>query len=123
MESKSSSTKKEIPIFIKFRSFEVSKEGELGKMAQKLSYEEFIKQAILKLRTGNYKGIHSVYSGFNEAFRKYYDGINPIEITNQLAKENKIVIRPVKGGVMLYLPNDAPHTQKADIVLKKMGLK
>ncbi len=91
-------------------------------MAEKLSYEEFVKQAILKLRTDNYKGIHSVYSGFNEAFRKYYDGINPIEITNQLAKENKIIIRPVKGGVMLYLPDEAPHTPKADIVLKKMGL-
>lgn len=91
-------------------------------MAEKLSYEEFVKQAILKLRTGNYKGIHSVYSGFNEAFRKYYDGINPIDITNQLAKEKKIVIRPVKGGVMLYLPDDAPQIARADQILKKMGL-
>jgi hypothetical protein len=91
-------------------------------MTEKLSYEEFIKQAILKLRTGDYKGIHSVYSGFNEAFRKYYDGANPIEITTQLAQEKKIVIRPVKGGVMLYLPEDVPQTTKAEQVLKKMGL-
>jgi hypothetical protein len=42
-------------------------------MTEKFSYEEFVRQAILKLRIGNYKGIHSVYSGFNEAFRKYYD--------------------------------------------------
>jgi hypothetical protein len=34
-------------------------------MAEKLSYEEFVRQAILKLRTGDFKGIHSVYSGFN----------------------------------------------------------
>ena len=91
-------------------------------MAEKLSYEEFIRQAILKLRTGNYKGIHSVYSGFNEAFRKYYDGVNPVEVTNRLAKEKKITIRPVKGGVMLYLPEDAPQTARADQALKKMGL-
>jgi len=30
------------------------------KMVKKLSYEEFVRQAILKLREGNYKGIHSV---------------------------------------------------------------
>jgi hypothetical protein len=91
-------------------------------MTEKLSYEEFVKQAILKLRTGDYKGIHTVYSGFNEAFRKYFDGANPIEMTTQLAQEKKIVIRPVKGGVMLYLPEDVPQTSKAEQVLKKMGL-
>jgi hypothetical protein len=92
-------------------------------VSAKLSYEEFVKQAILKLRTGDYKGIHSVYSGFNDAFRKYYPGINPVEITNQLAKENKIAVVPRKGGVMLYLPDEAPQvTTKADQVLKKMGL-
>jgi hypothetical protein len=92
------------------------------KMAEKLSYEEFVRQAILKLRTGSYKGIHSVYSGFNEAFRKYYDGANPIEITTQLAQGKKIVIRPIKGGVLLYLPEDVPQDAKAEQALKKMGL-
>jgi len=91
-------------------------------MTEKLSYEEFIRQAILRLRTGSYKGIHSVFSGFNEAFKKYYDGINPVKITNQLAKEKKIFIRPVKGGVMLYLPEDAPQINRGDEALKKMGL-
>ncbi len=91
-------------------------------MSQKLDYEEFFKQAILKLRTGNFKGIHSVYSGFNEAFRKYYDRVDPIEITNQLAKEGKIFIRPVKGGVMLYLSEDAPQINRGEQALKKMGL-
>ncbi|HUU39215.1 MAG TPA: hypothetical protein VMW46_13555 [Candidatus Desulfaltia sp.] len=91
-------------------------------MTEKLTYEEFVKQAILKLRTHDYKGIHTVYSGFNEAFRKYFDGANPIEITNQPAKEKKIVVRPVKGGVLLYLPEEVPETDKAEQVLKKMGL-
>lgn len=94
-------------------------------MSEKLSYEEFVKQAILKLRTADYKGIHSVFSGFNDAFKQYYSGVNPVEITNQLANEKKIFIRPVKGGVILYLPEDAPQSQKsrADQALEKMGLK
>lgn len=91
-------------------------------MTEKLSYEEFVKQAILKLRTGSYKGIHSVYSGFNAAFKKYYDDKNPVEVTNQLAKEGKIVIRPAKGGVVLYLSEDVPQMIQVDETLKKMGL-
>lgn len=89
----------------------------------KLSKEEFIKKAIVTLRKDGYKGIHTVYSGFNEAFKDYFEGANPIDATNALAKEGKIVIRPVRGGVMLYLPEDAPaQTQTAKDALKKMGL-
>jgi len=73
----------------------------------KLTEEEFIRKAIKKLR-GKYKGIHSVYSGFNAAFKEYY-GTNPVETTQRLASQGKINIRPVKGGVMLYLPEDAPN--------------
>lgn len=92
-------------------------------MSEKLNHEEFVKKAIVSLRKEGYKGIHSVYSGFNEAFKKYFNGENPVEVTNRLAKEGKIVIRPVKGGVMLYLPDDAPPTRAAgDEALKKMGL-
>lgn len=92
-------------------------------MPEKLSHEEFIKKAILSLRTGSYKGIHTVYSGFNDAFKKYFDGEDPIKITNQLATEGKIVIRPVKGGVMLYLPEDAPAAKgRGEDALGKMGL-
>lgn len=90
--------------------------------AEKLSHEEFIKRAILNLRKDGYKGIHSVYSGFNEAFKKYFGGENPVEATNGLAKEGKIVVRPVRGGVMLYLAEDAPGATSAESALKKMGL-
>jgi len=72
----------------------------------KLSEEEFVVRAIKKLRKPPYKGIHSVYSGFNQAFKDYF-GTNPVETTQRLAQEKKIVTRPVKGGVMLYLPQDA----------------
>ena len=90
---------------------------------EKLNREDFIKKAVVSLRKEGYKGIHTVYSGFNEAFKKYFDGASPIDATNALAKEGKIVIRPVKGGVMLYLPEDAPaQTQTAKDALNKMGL-
>ncbi len=90
---------------------------------EKLSHEEFIRKAIVSLRKDGYKGIHTVFSGFNEAFKKYFPGDDPVEATNALAKEGKVTIRPVRGGVMLYLPEDTQsRTQTADDVLKKMGL-
>lgn len=91
-------------------------------MEERLSHEDFVRKAIVSLRKEGYRGIHSVYSGFNEAFKKYFDGENPVETTNRLAQEGKIVIRPVKGGVMLYLPEEAPGASTADETLKKMGL-
>ncbi len=92
-------------------------------MTEKLTEDEFIKKAIVSLRKDGYKGIHTVYSGFNNAFKKYYDGADPITATNKMAGEGKIVIRPVKGGVMLYLPDEAPAAKDVgDEALKKMGL-
>lgn len=82
----------------------------------KLTEEEFIRKAVKKLR-GKYKGIHTVYSGFNSAFKEYF-GTNPVEATQRLAREGKITIRPVKGGVMIYLPEDAPNT--AENILNKI---
>jgi hypothetical protein len=92
-------------------------------MPEKMSHEEFVRKAIVSLRKEGYKGIHTVFSGFNVAFKKYFDGENPVEATNKLAQEGKIMLRPVKGGVMLYLPEDAPAAKSsADEALKKMGL-
>jgi hypothetical protein len=82
----------------------------------KLTEEEFVRKAVKKLR-GKYKGIHTVYSGFNSAFKEYF-GTNPIEATQRLASEGKINIRPIKGGVIIYLPEDAPNT--ATNILKKI---
>ncbi|HAK88413.1 MAG TPA: hypothetical protein DHV16_07025 [Nitrospiraceae bacterium] len=92
-------------------------------MSEKLSFEEFVKKAIVSLRKDGYKGIHTVYSGFNDAFKKYFEGEDPIKTTTQLAAEGKIVIRPVKGGVMLYLPEEAPASRaRGEDALEKMGL-
>jgi len=64
---------------------------------KKLSEHEFVIRAIKKLRKPPYKGIHSVYSGFNRAFKDYFNA-NPVEATTKLAQEGKIVTRPVKGS-------------------------
>jgi len=91
-------------------------------MKKKLSHEEFVNLAIEKLRTGNFKGIHSVYSGFNEAFRLYFEGENPVLVTGKLAEDGKIVIRPTKRGVMLYIPGEEPQGTRGEGALQKMGL-
>jgi len=84
---------------------------------KKLSEEEFVVQAIKKLRKEPFRGIHCVYSGFNEAFRKYF-GTNPVEATNRLATEGKIETRPFKGGVMLFLSGEAPKRPSADEIIQ-----
>jgi hypothetical protein len=86
---------------------------------RKFSEVEFVLRAIKKLRKPPYKGIHSVYSGFNRAFRDYFQK-DPIDTTTKLAEEGKIVTRPVKGGVMIYLPDEAPAPRGSDDVLSKI---
>ena len=85
-------------------------------MTEKISKEEFVIRAIKKLRKEPYKGIHSVYSGFNQAFRKEFED-DPIATTTRLEKEGKVVIRPCRGGVMLYLPDEAPSSLDVQSVL------
>src|SRR4030065_1613695 len=87
---------------------------------KKLTEEEFVVQAIKKLRKDPFRGIHSVYSGFNEAFRKYF-GTNPVEATSKLAKEGKIETRAFKGGVMLFLLGDAPQRPSAEEIIQLVG--
>jgi hypothetical protein len=84
---------------------------------KRLTEEEFVIQAIKKLRKEPYRGIHSVYSGFNEAFRKYF-GTNPVEATSRLAAEGKMETRPFKGGVMLFLPGEAPKRPTAEEIIQ-----
>jgi hypothetical protein len=84
---------------------------------RKLTEEEFVVQAIKKLRKEPFRGIHSVYSGFNEAFRKYF-GTNPVEATSRLADERKIEIRPFKGGAMLFLPGEAPKRPSTEEIIQ-----
>jgi hypothetical protein len=83
---------------------------------RKLTEEEFVTQAIKKLKKEPYRGIHTVYSGFNEAFRKYF-GTNPVEATSRLTAEGKIETRPFKGGAMLFLPGEAPKRPTTEEII------
>jgi len=85
---------------------------------KKLSKEEFVKKAIQKLRKGEYKGIHTVFSRFNEAFRKYFDGADPVEATKELVKKGIIVSRPARRGAYILLAEDA--TDNSQKVLDKI---
>lgn len=82
--------------------------------------EDFVLNAIINLRKQPYKGIHSVYSRFNEAFRKYYPLLDPVKVTNKLADEGKVFVRPVRGGVMLYKAEDIPGATTVKNALKKI---
>jgi len=73
----------------------------------------------LKLRKGehtnkngkkvNYRGIHTVFSGYNEAVRQYYGAeTDPVEIVNKLVKDGVVETRPGKKGPYLFLKGEAP---------------
>lgn len=68
---------------------------------RKINKKKFVLNAIHTLRQPKYLGIHAVYSGFNKAFREYYD-LDPIAEVDKLVDQKIIVKQPVKGGVMLY---------------------
>jgi len=73
----------------------------------KMDYVDFIKLSITKLGRQDSKGIHSVFSGFNEAFREYYNE-DPVQVTRMLAQEGKIELQFRRGGAMIYLPGEGP---------------
>lgn len=94
----------------------------MSKKETKLSHEEFVRTAVMKLRSENRKGIHCVYSGLNGAIQKYFGVEKAKPVLDKLVAEKKINIRPTKGGVMVYLPEDMPNGTTADDTLAKMGL-
>lgn len=71
------------------------------KSSRKMNKKTFVLNAIHKLRKQGYLGIHVVYSGFNVAFRQYYDE-DPIAAVDKLVESGAVIKQPVKGGVMLY---------------------
>jgi hypothetical protein len=92
--------------------------------AQRLTHEEFVRVAIPALRNEKYgKGLHVVYGNFNAAFREYF-GTEPREAIDALEAAGKIVKRGARGGVMIYLPEDAPAIvdNSGSNALSKMGL-
>jgi hypothetical protein len=87
--------------------------------------KEFAVRAIRNLRKGETKdhktflGIHTRYSGFNDAWRKYY-GTDPVVGVNKLIEQGMIYGRPAKGGFMIYLPEDKPKLAGPEAILGKI---
>ncbi len=77
----------------------------------KVTYKEFVERAIKSLREPPYKGIHVVFSNFNNAFRQYY-GEDPRPIVDQMVAEGFLVLRPARGGAIIMLASDADEKSK-----------
>ena len=69
----------------------------------------------------NYSGMHTVWSGFNEAFRMKFPGVDPVEVTKALVLQGEIRIRPIRGGSILYMGEDGKSESKGGQLLAKMG--
>jgi hypothetical protein len=86
--------------------------------ADRLDEVQFTLAAIEKLRSGDYLGIHTVFSGFNAAFREYF-GTDPVAATKVLAELEVIAIHPAKGGAIIYRFADMPLWLKKQRLLLK----
>jgi len=94
-----------------------------GEGRRPLTPEQFILRFIETFRDPERsRGVHSVFSGFNAAFREYFPGLDPVEVTTQLAEAGKLEVRLVKRGAMLYKAGEAPSLPNPRSLLKKMGL-
>jgi hypothetical protein len=92
---------------------------------KKMTHLEFIQKAYETLRKPGkdgkqYMGMHVVYTGFNEAFRKYFD-TDPIKAVTKLADSGEVRVRAARGGAIIYLGDDVP-AGGGDKALEKMGL-
>lgn len=72
----------------------------------KMSYREFVERSIKALRVSPHKGIHVVYSGFNNAFRQYYNE-DPRSVTDKLTEEGFLVSRLARGGAIIALSSES----------------
>lgn len=97
---------------------------------KKLTPTEFILKAIRDLRSPGYRGIHTVFSGFNEAFRAHFPGLDPVKTTKRLFKAGVITLKHVRGGAYITISSEKKVEKKktssqqnmAEETLKKMGL-
>jgi hypothetical protein len=94
-------------------------------MDTKLSEVDFTRKAIKALRTKSkdgtreYKGIHTVYSGFNGAFKAYFEK-DPVEAVSAMVVAGTIVGHPAKGGYYIGLPEDNPNAKAPSVIIAKI---
>jgi hypothetical protein len=91
-------------------------------------------KAEAKAKGKEYKGLHTVYSGFNEDVRVLFgqgktgDELKafPILLVKELVSQNKLDMHYAHGGAMLYLKGEMPEMKAKpktkDDVFKKYNL-
>jgi hypothetical protein len=92
---------------------------------KKLTIGEFVLRAIDTLAKDGRKTIHVVYSGFNQGFREYFPGEDPVEAVKTLAKDGKIDYRLARGGAIIGRLGSIKAPSSPDVgrdTLKKMGI-
>ena len=95
---------------------------------EKLSKWEFTERAILLNQSesnGKYKGLHTKISGFNEAFRIYFDGDDPIEFQQEMVTAGKLVSAARRKGYVIYFPKDYTASgmsleEKGNVMIEKI---
>ncbi len=114
-----------------YAEFLAWKKAKETKSTEKIPVEKFVLQAIDKLQKPPYKGINTVFSGFNMAFKKYYgEGSDPSKATTEMIEKGLIDGRPVKkgtgkvGSFLIYKKGEMPTgygwDKKADDTLKSI---
>ena len=89
---------------------------------ERLTVEEFALRAIEKLADPGRQTIHTVYSGFNDGFRKYFPGQDPVKEVGKLVEQCKISFRFCRGGALIGKPGAIARQESPETALKKMGL-
>ena len=77
---------------------ESPKPSETTSQSQKLTPERFVFRAIEKLAKDGRQTIHTVFSGFNQAFKVYFqdEELNPITEVDKLKETGKIDFHPCR---------------------------
>jgi hypothetical protein len=89
---------------------------------KKLTVSEFTLLAITKLAKPERQTIHTVYSGFNQAFRDYFSDKDPVKEIKALAEAGTISFRLCRGGAIIANPGVITSNSDSKDALKKMGL-
>lgn len=71
-------------------------------------------------------GMHTVFDGFNDAFRRQFPGSDPVKVTTEMRDRGLVDMRYARGGVRLYLPGTMPARKdtrevKADDLLRRVN--
>lgn len=57
-----------------------------------------------------YPYLHTVWSGFNQAFRKVFEGIDPVLYVQELHETGLVELHPYKGGARMKIKPEMLHT-------------